>query len=559
MDDAPSTRRPSSLDAMFAPLRAPVFRNIWLASLLSNLGLLIGGVGAAWAMTQLTTSITMVAMVQAASTGPIMLIALPAGAIADMYDRRKVGIAALLAAMAAAAALATFSWLGLITPAVLLIFIFTIGSGMALYAPAWQASVSQQVPSAALPAAIALNGISYNIARSFGPAVGGVIVAAFGATAAFGANALFYIPLVIALFLWRRELEVSRLPPERLSRAIVSGLRYVANSPPIRTVLVRTFLAGGLGGAIPALMPVIARDLLHGDAKTYGMMLGAFGLGSVVGALSLSAIRKRLDSQRSMVMYSLVLGVVAVIVGLSRSPWLTAPALLLAGACWTSQVVQFNIGVQLSSPRWVAARALAAYQASVAGGIAIGSIVWGQVASHNGVGAAIVVSGVAMLCTPILGRWLRMPATEGLQMHPAGAQADPEVNLALTGRSGPIVVNIEYRVSLGDARAFYQVMQDVQLTRRRNGGYGWSISRDITDPEIWVERFHCPTWHDFLRLRDRPTQGEREQQDRARAFHIGPEPIFVRRMLERPFGSVRWTEDVRDDRTLDVPPPPHAT
>ena len=217
----PSKRSMLSGDGVAAPLRHTVFRRIWLASLLSNLGLLIQGVGAAWAMTQMTSSADKVALVQTALMLPIMLISMPAGAIADMYDRRVVALGSLAFALVGATALAVMAWYNLVTPNILLAFCFVVGCGMAMFGPAWQSSVSEQVPAEHLPAAVALNGISYNIARSFGPAIGGVIVATAGAVAAFAANALLYIPLLIVLFLWRRNSEPSRLPRERL--VIVAG------------------------------------------------------------------------------------------------------------------------------------------------------------------------------------------------------------------------------------------------------------------------------------------------------------------------------------------------
>jgi MFS family permease len=323
------------------------------------------------------------------------------------------------------------------TPTLLLVSCFIIGSGMALFGPAWQASVSEQVPAEALPSAVALNGISYNIARSFGPAIGGVIVASAGAVAAFITNALLYLPLLIVLFFRRRLKEPSRLPPERLARAVISGVRYIVHSPPIRVVLGRTLVTGIAGGSVSALMPIVARDLLHGSAQTYGVMLGAFGMGAVIGALNISKLRGRLGDEVSIRLCMIVMGVCVVLVAISRLPVLSESALVFAGASWTASVTLFNVGVQLAAPRWVAGRALAAYQA-------------------------------AMLSLHVL--------------------ADPEVRLSLAPRSGPIEIEIEYRVDPAKARLFYAVMQHVQLSRQRNGAYGWSIARDIADPQLWTER-----------------------------------------------------------------------
>jgi MFS family permease len=540
-------------DGVAAPLRHAVFRRIWLASLLSNLGLLIQGVGAAWAMTQMTSSADKVALVQTALMLPIMLISMPAGAIADMYDRRIVALVSLSISLAGATALSVLAWLGLVTPQILLTFCFIVGSGMALFGPAWQSSVSEQVPAETLPSAVALNGISYNIARSFGPAIGGIVVATAGAVAAFAANAVLYIPLLVVLFLWRRNSEPSRLPRERLNRAIVSGVRYIANSPSIRVVLARTLVTGVIGGSVSALMPLVARDLLHGGAQTYGIMLGAFGMGAVIGALNIAEVRKRMSGEAAVRACTLSMAGAIAAVALSRSPVLTAAALVVAGAVWMLAVALFNIGVQLSAPRWVAGRSLAAFQASIAGGIAIGSWGWGRLTDEAGVETALLVSAALMFASPLLGLWLPMPRV-GARNEDAEVLADPEVRLSLTGRSGPLVVEIEYRVAQDNARAFHNVMQDVQLSRQRNGAYGWSIARDIADPELWTERYHCPTWLDYLRQRNRSTQSERALHQCAIDFHLGPDPVRVRRMLERPFGSVRWKEDTPDRAANEVLP-----
>ena len=552
MMDAPKSKL-FPADGVAAPLRYPVFRRIWLASLLSNLGLMIQSVGAAWAMTQMTSSADKVALVQTALMLPIMLIAMPAGAVADMYDRRIVSLASLAVSLIGATTLTVLTWIGAVTPPILLGFCFIVGSGMALFGPAWQSSVSEQVPQETLPSAVALNGISYNIARSFGPAIGGIVVATAGAVAAFAANAILYVPLLVVLLLWRRKTEPSRLPRERLSRAIVSGVRYIANSPSIRIVLARTLITGICGGSVSALMPLVARDLLHGGAQTYGIMLGAFGMGAVIGALNIGEVRKRLSGEASVRVCALVMGAAIAVIAVSREPVLTAAALVVAGSVWMLAVALFNIGVQLSAPRWVAGRSLAAFQAAIAGGIAIGSWGWGHLTDSVGVEMALLVSGAAMFVSPLSGLWLKMPLT-GARDEDAGMLADPEVLLPLTGRSGPLVVEIEYRVHPDHARAFHGVMQDVQLSRQRNGAYGWSIARDIADPELWTERYHCPTWLDFLRQRNRATLTERALHQRAIDFHLGPDPVRVRRMLERPFGSVRWKDDTPDAATHDVLP-----
>ena len=358
------------------------------------------------------------------------------------------------------------------SPGLLLIFCFIVGSGMALFGPAWQASVNEQVPVEALPAAVALNGISYNIARSFGPAIGGVIVAVAGSVSAFATNAAFYLPLLVALYLWRRVSEPSRLPPEGLARAVISGVRYILNSPPIRIVLGRTLATGIGGGSVAALLPLVARDLLHGGAQTYGIMLGAFGMGAVIGALNLSRLRAHFTGEASVRLCAIVMGAGIAVVAMSSWPAVTGCALLFVGAGWTASVTLFNVGVQLSSPRWVSGRALAAFQAAIAGGIAVGSWAWGYIASHIGVERTLLISAAVLVGSPVLARWMRMPPVGARNEQAMEVIADPEVRLSLSARSGPIVVEIEYRVDLGKARLFYAIMQRVQLSRQRNGAYG---------------------------------------------------------------------------------------
>jgi len=540
-------------NSLAVPLRIPLFRRIWFASLASNLGLLIQGVGSAWTMTQLTSQTDKVALVQTALMLPVMFMAMPAGAIADMFDRRKVGLVALCISLTGATTLTILSVLHLLSPWLILSLCFVIGSGMSLFSPAWQSSVAEQVPASALPQAIALNSISYNIARSFGPAIGGIIVATAGSVAAFGANAILYLPLIGVMLLWRRVSEPPRLPPERFGRALMSGVRYIAHSPRLRVAVGRAFVTGFAGASVSALMPIVARDLLGGQAQIYGLILGAFGLGAVVGAVFVPRVRARLSGEGGMVLSAAVMAACILVEAFSRYVPLTALALVIAGAMWMVAITSLNVAVQLSVPRWVAGRALAAYQASVSGGLAIGSWLWGNIAQDHGVVVALAASASALLLTILLGRWRPLATVEPLDLSTLDLD-EPATALAVTPRSGPIVVEIEYIVDPDNARIFYELMQRVRLTRHRNGAYDWSISRDLGDTRLWTERFTCPTWLDYLRMRSRMTMVERDLQKRASDLHVGDGPVAVRRMLERPFGSVRWHADSPDRGLHDVLP-----
>jgi len=530
----------------FAPLAEPMFRRIWLSSLLSNFGQLILGVGAAWEMTRLSGQPAMVALVQSAMMLPLFLVAVPAGALADMFDRRKIALVGLGFASLSGAVLTGLAFAGMLGPITLLIFCSLIGAGVALYSPSWQASISEQVSEAHLPAAISLGSISYNIARSFGPALGGLVVLAAGAKTAFAINAVGYLPLWFAFFIWTRRHTPSRLPPERIGRAIVSGTRYAMHSPPIRTVLARAFAFGLAGATYTALGPLIARDLLHGTASTYGLILGATGIGAVVGALNLGRMRRHLPNEVLIRVFALITGGSLEVIAQSHYLALTAAAFFLIGVANMQTVALLNISVQLSAPRWVTARALSLYSSALTGGIAIGASFWGQIAGHFGLTPALALSGCVIAATALLGLLLPLPRAELFDTATVELINEPQVALALTLRSGPVVVEIEYRVDPAKARDFYEAALHLQKLRHRNGGFDWSLARDIADPEIWTERYHCPTWGDYLRMRDRYTQSDLNLQGEVANLCQPGSKRPVRRWLERPFGSVRWKADSPD-------------
>jgi MFS family permease len=533
---------------MFAPLKERVFRHIWTASLLSNFGQMILGVGAAWEMTRQTSDPGMVALVQTAMMLPLMLVAVPAGALADMFDKRKIAMAGLGVSAACATVLTALAWFGLATPWVLLGFCVLIGAGVALYSPAWQSSIGEQVGPAQMPAAIALGTISYNVARSFGPAIGGIVVLLAGAHAAFAMNAVFYLPLLIAFMLWRRQHVPSRLPPERIDRAIVSGARFVFHSSTIRQVLARAFLFGMVGATASALAPLIAKELLGGDASIFGILLGASGAGAVVGAFLVGWFHSRLGIENATRLMMLVAGAALILVGVSHSLVLSCIGMFIAGGSNILSIALFNIAVQVGAPRWVTARALSLFSASLTGGIAIGAAFWGMIASQSSVEFAVVASGVGLLAMPILMIVSPLPKLIETASEMAGLQSDPEVRLDLSMRSGPVVISIEYNVAPDSARAFYDVMLRLQRVRLRNGSFNWSLSRDIADPVIWTERYQFPTWGDYLRTRDRYTEADLEAQAHADALMIAGTEKRIGRHLERPFGSVRWQPDSPDNK-----------
>ena len=531
--DEPSPARVSP----FRPFRHPIFRAVWITSTISNFGGLIEGVGAAWMMVMLAAPASMVALVQASRTLPVMLLSLAAGAIADQYDRRRVLIGAQWFLFLVSASLMLSTWFNLITPWLLLTFTFLIGCGNAFNRPAWQSSVGEMVPREDLAGAVALNSMGFNLARSVGPAVGGLIVAAAGAAAAFAFNVLSYLGLIGVLWRWRPDVPERTLPRERLFHAMGAGLRYVAMSPHILVVLVRSALFGLGSIVVQALLPLVARDLVGGGSLTYGVLLGAFGIGAVGGALIGSVARRRFSTETIVRLACIAFAVATAIVGMSTFLPLTLLALAMTGASWIVVLSSFNVVVQMASPRWVAGRALALYQMATFGGMSLGSWLWGVVAEDHGVGRALVLAAVVQGAAVIIALPFRLADVEDLDLSPLREFNVPETAVPLDARSGPVVITIEYRIDEADEVAFLTVMAERRRIRRRDGARHWHLLRDLADPNRWIERYHTPTWLDYVRHNQRRTRADATISEQLRALHHGDGPPAVTRMLERDIGA----------------------
>jgi MFS family permease len=515
-----------------SPLSVPIFRAVWVSSIVSNFGGLIQSVGASWLMIALGASPQLIALVQASTTLPIMLLSLFAGAIADNLDRRKVMLSAQVFMLLVSAILSGFAWAGWLTPWLLLGFTFLIGCGTALNGPAWQASVGDMVPRAALPGAVAMNSMGFNIARSVGPAIGGAIVAAAGAAAAFLANAVSYIGLIVVLARWRPQPAEGRLPPEPVGTAMAAGVRYVVMSPGLRLVLMRSLVFGLAASAVPALMPLVARDLIGGGPLTYGLLLGGFGLGAIGGALGTTRLRTRLRPEGVVRAAVLALAAGAAIAAVSRVMPLTIAGLLLAGAGWVLALSTFNVSVQLSTPRWVVARALALYQMAAFGGMAAGSWLFGIIADIDGVATALLAAAALQLVSLVMGFLFVLPDISDLDLDLRDWQV-PVTNVPILPRSGPIVVTIEYRIDPADLPRFLAAMDERKRIRRRDGARHWTLLRDLMEPDLWIERYHVATWLDYVRHNQRRTHADMENSRELLALHQRDGDPVVHRRIER--------------------------
>lgn len=540
----------SSRSSITAPLRNGNFRALWAATLVSNLGGLIQTVGAGWMMTTIADSKDLVAFVQAANTLPVMLFSLAAGALADNLDRRRIMLVAQTLMMVVSALLALMTFLGQMTPWLLLGFTFLIGCGTALHNPSWQASIGDIVPRDDIPQAVSLNTMSFNIMRSIGPALGGAIVATAGAAVAFAMNAFSYVPLVYVLFRWKHRRPPSNIPREQFGSAMSAGLRYMLMSPKLMTVLFRGFLFGIGAVAVMALMPIIARDILQGGALTFGVLLGSFGVGAIGAALLNTRLRERFNSET--IVRGAFVGFAISIVTLAFSKFIviTCIMLVLAGGCWVLALSLFNVTVQLSTPRWVVGRALALYQMATFGGMTVGSWLWGVTAEEISVSNALLVASAVMLLGALVGLRLPLPQLVALDLDPLKFR-EPELLLDLKLRSGPIMVMVDYVIEQENVDAFLAAMTKRRRSRLRDGARQWALLRDLENPELWTESYHVPTWIEYIRHNQRRTQADQEISQELRMLHKGPEAPRVHRMIER------QTVPVHDDMPLknhqDIP------
>jgi MFS family permease len=509
------------------PLREPLFRALWLAAVASNVGTWMQDVGAAWLMTSLAPSPSMVALVRTASSLPMFLLALPAGALADVFDRRRLLLSTQLWMLSVAAALGLLTLAGLTTPSTLLALTFALGLGTALNAPAWQALMAEVVPRAQLPAAIALNSVSVNVARSVGPALGGIIIALAGPGPTFMLNALSFSGVIAVLYGWRRKPNESVLPGERVWGAMRAGLRYARHAPALRAVLLRQSAFIVFGSALWALLPAVARFEFGQGPAAYGILLGFFGVGAVMGATLLPRVRGTMSLDRLVMVASLLFAVVLVILALVREFGVVLVAMLAGGAAWLGLLSTFNSSVQALVPAWVRGRALALYILVFFGGMALGSAVWGYTANLLGLPTALLIAAAGVLLGLVLTRRVRLRGAEGLDLTPSVHWPMPTPARVLEPDQGPVVVMIEYRIDAPRRREFLRAIRRVRRIRRRDGAINWGLLTDVTDPTRHVETFVVESWIEHLRQHERVTVSDRAVLEKARAFHVGAQPPRV--------------------------------
>lgn len=525
--------------SVFAPLREPIYRALWIATIASNVGTWMQDVGAAWLMTSLAPSPAMISLVRAASSLPIFLLALPAGALADVIDRRRLLIITQTWMLAAAAILGALTVGGMTTPWLLLLLTFTLGLGTALNAPAWQAIIPELVPQAQVANAVSLNSTSINLARSVGPAIGGLLIAATGPGVTFLLNALSFSGVIFVLYRWRRSTNASVLPAERVMGAIRAGLRYVRHAPSVRAVLARSSAFILFGSALWGLLPAAARFEFGRGPTGYGVMLGAFGLGAVTAAALLPRLRQKIAVD------SLVAGAIVVFAtGLTAFAWIRLFivadfAMFACGAAWLSLLSTFNSSIQAVVPSWVRGRALAISILVFFGGLAAGSVLWGYIADLWGIPIALTAAAIGSCAGLLATRHRRLHHGREIDLTPSMHWPAPQPVREPHPDHGPVVVTVEYRVDPAHLSEFLHALQRVRRIRKRDGAISWAVLSDVADQGRYTEVFIVESWLEHLRQHERVTKSDRDVLDRPRSFHIGSEPPVVTHYVVEPSSDAK--------------------
>ncbi len=519
----------------WAPLHIAMFRAIWFAGLSANIGTWFQNVGNVWLMTKFTTSPFLIALMQTAATLPVFLVGFPAGTLADIMNRRHLLLVTQGLILVAAAALSLLTFADLMNVPLLLGFTFVLGLGEILANPAWQAVYTDLVPASELPAAVTLSSVSYNLARAVGPAVAGLIITAAGPAAVFLLNAIAFLYVVVVLFRWHLAPHRVTLPAERLTGAIRTGVRFVRHSPAMQIVLIRTFFFIFFISGLWALLPVIVKQDLHLGAFGYGLLLGCIGLGAVLCAAVLPQIQRRIPvADRQIIVSTIVLALVMIALAYLRNLLLLSLISIIGGAAWIMLLSTFNVAAQEASPHWVRARALGVYLVIYQGGIAIGSLLWGELAVLLGDPPALVLAALGAVLGLAAGLRWHVADSEKQDLRPWHVSG-PKLLLEPRLEEGPVMVQVEYDVAPHATQDFLRAMQDVGRVRESEGAFGWFLARNPADQERHSETFMAESWADYLRQLDRMTNADHAILDHARSFHQGSaEPVVTTLIVEHP-------------------------
>ncbi|MFB9949124.1 MFS transporter [Rhizobium puerariae] len=522
--------KPQHGSGSFAPFRHIVFSVLWTATVLGNTGSFMRDVASSWLVTDLSAAPADVALIQAAGSLPIFLLAIPAGVLADILDKRKLLIAMQLLLASVSLSLMALAHFSALTVEALIGLTFLGGVGAALVAPAWQAIVPELVPKKDLKSAIALNSLGINIARSIGPAAGGLILGALGAAVTYGADVASYIIVIAALLWWKRPKDDTGELSENFAGAFRAGLRYARASRELHIVLLRAAIFFAFASAIWALLPLVARNLLQGTSSFYGVLLGAVGVGAIGGALVLPRLRERLGSDALIMMSVIVTAGVMAVLALSPPKWLAILILLLLGAAWIAALTTLNGVAQSILPNWVRGRALAIYLMVFNGAMAGGSIGWGLVAEATGLASALLISAAGLIVAGVVMHRVKLPRGEA-DLVASNHWPEPLLAAPVEHDRGPVLILIEYRVAAENRGVFLHALAGLSTERQRDGAYSWGVTEDAADPELIVEWFFVESWAEHLRQHARVSKSDADIQSKVIGYHVGTEKPVVRHFL----------------------------
>lgn len=521
---------------MWAPFRHKTFAVMWVATLVANIGSWMYAAACGWLMTNLSPAPLMVSLVQVAATLPMFVLAIPAGALVDIVDKRRFLIFGEVLITLSASAFAILVWLHLVTPWSLLIFAFLVATGEALTAPAWEAVVSLLVPKRDLPMAVAANSVSVNISRAVGPALGGALLGTIGVSTPFVLNAASNLGVIGALAWWPQPARArSKLPPEHFASAIVTGIRHARYNRYLIATLIRAAGFFLFASAYWALLPLVVRLQINGGATLYGMLLGGIGIGAVGTAPWLPRLKERLGADGLGVSGAIGSAIATALFGFAHSLPLALAASLIGGASWITSVSSLNVSAQIALPEWVRGRGLAVYISVMAGSLSLGSAAWGGVAARLGVAPALWAAAAGgALAIPLLRRW-RLQAAKGVDLTPAMSWPSPATATDINPGRGPVLVTITYRIDPADRPAFLEAITQTGRERCRDGAYGWHVFEDPDDKRLFVETFLSDSWADHLRQHERVTKADQEQENIVLRFQVGDGPEIRHLIAARPY------------------------
>ncbi len=509
--------------ASWGALHYRVFRLLWIATVISNIGSWMYNAASGWLMTSLDPSPLIVSLVQVANSLPLFLLALPAGALADMLDKRRLILALEILASIFSAVFAFLVARHTVTPVLLLTFAFLVSALAALETPAWQAIVPLLVPQQSLSSAVAVNSLGVNISRVIGPALGGVIILGLGIAAPFWLDAVSNVGVVAVIWWWCPSARPAHaLPAERLTAAIRTGVRYARNSAPLRATLVRSVGFFLFASAYWALLPVLARSQLHGGATLYGVLLAAIGAGAVGGALLLPRAKRRSGADGVIVLGEIGTAAALLLFALATDAPLALLACLLAGVSWIAVLASLNVSAQVALPEWVRGRGLAAYVTVFFGTMTAGSALWGLAAEWLGMPPALAVAAVGALLAMLITRRWKLHSGPEADLTPSMHWPDPVLSGQVAQDAGPVLVTVEYHVAAENRQAFLTALERQAHERRRDGAYAWQVFQDTAHPERILEIFLVDSWLEHLRQHQRVTRADRLVEEHVRRLAREP-------------------------------------